>query len=269
MSWLSSLFGGGDNSQAMINAAWQQYYDQQDKAKSDAAAAAQIAALQDLMKPSEADTRLANLQATQAEQDAATAAARRAAGNVVSGTFTPGFESTYLPSTAADPYEAQAYATQRGTAEDYLTNLLKRGVITETGYQGGESALEAQAPRVRQQLKDLGDTIIGQGRSALTDIGNQANQAAATYAGTGPFDITPYTTNLGSTAGEFTAGLSDKYLGQVPTGLFDTSSLASSAGAASGAQNTPFDRLALAGTNTGDTYDPNAPVTPKKPVSVF
>jgi hypothetical protein len=269
MSWLSNLFGGGDNSQSMINAAWQQYYDQQDKARSDAAAAQQIAALQELMKPSEADTRLKNLQATQAEQDAETAATRRAAGGAVSSAFTPGFESTYLPSTAADPYEAQAYATQRGKAEDYLTNLLKRGVITQTGYQGGETALESQAPRVRQQLKDLGDTIIGQGRSALTDIGNKANLAASTYSGTTPFDVSPYVGQLGPTAAGFEAGLSDKYLGQVPTGLFDTSSLASSAGAASGAQNTPFDRLALAGTNTGDTFDPNAPTTPKKPVSVF
>lgn len=281
MSWLSELFGGGGEDPAAVRAREAATLAQQQKSQQDAEAAAQqqrdqqfaamMESLRQMNAPSPEDERLKALQAQQAEQEAQRTDLRQKAMASLGGVITPDFEYGAIPTTFADPYAASAYTAQRKKADDYLSNLLKRGVITQQGYAGGQAALDEQAPRVRSQLADVGNTLLGAERGALTDIANRAKSTASTIDLGQNFDPSAYGTEIQNSIANFVKSLPDKYAGAVPEGLFDTSSLAAKAGAAQGAQNLPFDP------NVGS---PNLPITseedtvpkdqtPKRTTSVF
>jgi hypothetical protein len=185
----------------------------------------------------------------QSKQDAARTAATRAADTA----FGPDYANSRITSSLDDPILGDINTEQRGRADSYLTNLLKRGVITQAGYQGGEGNLDLQGSRVRDTLNDLAGGILSTGRQGLTDVSNRAHNAASNLNLGSNFDVGAYTNEANKSFDDFVSGLGDKIRGSISQPLYDTSGLAAIAGAASGAQNTKFDPQALAGvlSNTG------------------
>lgn len=267
MGWFDRIFtvGGGEDPLAV-----QQRMEGQRRL--DAEAAARAAAQQQQMQIDY----LNQLRADQAAKDAAEAAkdptaTRNAALASINQTFAPEFESSYVPTNITDPYEEAAYKQQRETADEYLNRLLKRGVITDTGRAAAASNLDTQGARVRQQLRDLGDTLVNAEREKVKGYAGRARErASALNVGEG-FDITPYSTGAQGELTNFTSGLSDLYNSQVPTDLFDTSSLGAIAGGAQGAGNTPFDPDIQPGqyVTLSDKNDPFADTTKKRSATVF
>lgn len=196
-------------------------------------------------------------------------ASRESAIRGVNQNFAPDFERQRFGDTFDDPYIAEAAKGQRDTADSYITNLLKRGVVTQTGATGATEALNKQDPRVRDQLDQLGQGVLASGRQSLADVGNRARTAASTLdLGSTPFDINRYTGEADAAYNDFTSKFGDKFKSLIPDNLYDTSGLASAAGIAQGQQNTAFDPNALAGFMSQDQQpteeDPTNPLKKKK-----
>lgn len=268
MGWFDRIFtaGGGEDPLAV-----QQRAEGQRRLDAAAAQAAQDRAMQMQIDY------LNQLRADQAAKEAAEAAkdptaTRQAALSSIGQYFAPEFESSFVPDTSTDALEAEAYNAQRGTADEYLNRLLKRGVITDTGRAAAAANLDTQGARVRQQLKDLGDTIVNAEREKIGGYAGRAKErASALNVGEG-FDITPYSTGAQNELASFTSGLPDLYKSQVPTDLFDTASLGAIAGGAQGAGNTPFDPDIQPGqfaSTSADETDPFADKTKKRTSTVF
>jgi len=283
MSWLSSLFGGSDDSQSQINAAWAQYFAQQEQqrqqeearkaqqAAQDAETArqqeqqrefdAQLQLLQQQNQPTPLEQQQQEQQITDLQTQQQRDALRQSALGQVNQAFTPEFEQAALPSTFDDPYVQQAYSTERAKADDYLNNLLKRNVITQQGFQGGEAAAEAQAPGARTTLADVGNQLLEAQRQKYTDIANRARNTASTLDIGQTFDPSVYTNELGTAENEFANTFGDVYGARAPKGLFDLKALSQAAGTAQGAQNLAFDPAAVqAGTSDETAF----PIPPKR-----
>lgn len=214
---------------------------------------------------------LNQLRADQAQKEAALAAqdptaTRNAAMQAINSKYAPGFESTYLPSVYDDPLATTVYGEQRGKADERLNALLKRGVITNTGYNAGVKNLDEQGARVRTQLQGIGQTLLDAERAKLGGIVDTGRQAAGSLGVGQAFDLNPYDTQVQSELGDFGTKFADSFRAGVPGDLFDTSSLAAVSGGAQGVGNTPFDRNALAGIDTGTTEDTSDPFSGQKPV---
>jgi len=260
MSWLSSLFGGGGEDPEAVRQR------QAEAARLQAVAAQQASDRQMQMQLDNLNQLRADQQAKEAAIAAKDPTATRSAANrQLDTTFAPGFESTYLPDTYDDPLAGDIYNEQYGKATSYLDNLRKRGVITDTGYGAGAKELDTQGSRVRTQLQDIGKTLLDQERSKLGDIANTGRQRASTLEVGDPFDVNPYSSQVQSSIGDFGSKFADMFRAGVPGDLFDTSALASIAGGAQGAGNTPFDPNAVAGPVTS-SEDPNDPFSGQKPV---
>lgn len=181
--------------------------------------------------------------------------------------FQPEFERSRIADTADDSYINDIVGAQRGKADDYITNLLNRHVITAPGAEGARHNLDEQGARVRTQLNDLGSQTLASGRQGLTDIANRGRQAASTLDLGSVFDPSKFGQEADQSSASFLSGLGDTLKSAVPGNLFDTSGLAASAGVAQGAQNTNFDPRALAGLNIHD--DTQAPIDPNKKRGIF
>lgn len=190
----------------------------------------------------------------------ASGAARDRATRGVDTAFAPGFESARIGDTLDDPILADIQKTQRGSADQIIQNMLKRGVVTSTGATAGEASLDKQDPRVRSMLDQLGGGVLEGGRDKLRGIADTARSRAATLNLGQSFDPATFTGQADTSFNDFMSKLSDSIKGQTPEGLYDTSGLAAAAGAGQGAQNTAFDPKALAGIispdNTDDTTKP-------------
>lgn len=251
MSWLSSLFGGGGEDPEAVR---------QRQAAADAAARASAQQVSDRQMQMQLDY-LNQLRADEQTKDAALAAkdptaTRQAARTSLSNYFVPEFESSFVPGTITDPYETAAYNTQRGSADEFLDRLFKRGVITESGKAAGTKELDRQGAGVRQQLQSISDSILGGERAKLGDIANRGFERAGSLNVGEGFDISPYSTAAQNELGTFTSGLSDAYNSMVPTDLFDTSVLGNIAGSAQFAGNRPFDPDITPGAPKEDDTDP-------------
>jgi hypothetical protein len=185
-------------------------------------------------------------------------AAREKALRGANATFAPDFEMSRISNATDDPFIADVMKGQRGDADAYINNLLKRGVVTKTGYDAGVANLNNQDARVRSTLSDLGSGLLDTGRQGLTNIANRAKTNASTLDLGTNFDPSVYSKEADTSFNDFLSSLGDKLKAQVPGNLYDTSGLASVAGAAQGAQNLPFDPSALAGLITPNPdEDPN------------
>lgn len=161
-----------------------------------------------------------------------------------------------VPGSLDDPAIESVFGTQRSKAQDYINNLVKRGVVTPEGQQRGVSALDTQAPGVRSKLNDIGNLLLEQERGKVRGIYNEGATAAGSVGAGQGFDPTPYVTRAQSDVSGFSGGLSDAIAAQVPGDLFDTSGLASSSGApSSGQTNLDYDPYAVSGgqLKTGDS----------------
>lgn len=174
-------------------------------------------------------------------------ATRNKATRDINTTFAPDFETSRIGDTADDAILSGIQGEQRSKADDYVNNLVKRGVITSSGQAAANKNLDDQGARVRTILDELGRSSLESGRSRLTDIANRGRQAASNLTPGNTFDPNSYVGQANQAFDEFTAGLGDSIRSKVPGDLYDTSSLASIAGSAQGAGNLKFDPSALAG----------------------
>jgi hypothetical protein len=259
MSWLSELFGGGgEDPEAVRQRAAGQ-------ARIDAENAAKAAASQQQMQIDYLNSLRADQAAKDAKMEAMDPTAlRTSAMNTIGGYFTPEFENTFVPGGITDPLEQQIYGEQRGTADEYLNRLFKRGVITESGKAAAAADLDKQGARVRQQLQDISDAIIGAEREKIGGIAGRAKERASGLNVGESFDLTPYSSAAQSELGTFQGGLGDLFKSQVPDNLFDTSALGSIAGGAQFAGNRPFEPDITPGTpapkEEEDPYSGQKPV---------
>lgn len=178
--------------------------------------------------------------------------------------FGPDYANQRISSTLDDPILADIDAAQRGRADEYIQNLLKRHVITDTGAAGARRNLEEQGAAVRSQLGQIGSDVLSEGRGKLSDILGRARSSAGNVQLGQNYDIAPYQNELDQAYNEFTSNLGENIKSQLGGPLYDTSGLAAAAGAASGAQNTKFDPLALAGIPEEEQPIGTTPGTPRR-----
>lgn len=173
------------------------------------------------------------------------------------GQFAPsGFETRAIGDTSDDATLAAILQEQRQTADNYLRNLLDRGVVNSAGFQAGENDLTGQEYGAKARLQDIGNQTIQSGRSKISNIANTARSGAANYELGDNFDPYSYSNDINAALSDFFANLGGTIRGAVPQGLFTTAGLANIAGAAQGAQNLKFSPAALAGTSS-DKEDKN------------
>lgn len=163
--------------------------------------------------------------------------------------FGTGFEQRLLPSTAADETINKIQQEQFGEAQSYIDNLLSRGVIQQSGYDAALKNLQGQSAKVNTQLQDIGSNLVAGGQQKLTDIGNQAGQAAGNLTLGGKFNTAPYVNQTAQAIQNFQKGLRGQFDTQLQSGpLFDITGLETVAGKAQGPANTAFNPYALQNT---------------------
>jgi hypothetical protein len=260
---------GSNPSDDYQNFLWQAYYAEQERLK-------QEFYLQEQAKQAEQE------KAAQTAVTGQTAAAQQAAPYTPpSGTerlasltslLPPGFETSLAPSSLVDPYVEQAYTGARSTADEYLSNMLKRGTITPSGYSTGVSALDVQAPDIRQKYQDLGDLLISQEQAGLRGIASEG-QAAAEDVSQTSFDPSTYKSQVEKNVSDFTSGLPSAYSEQVssrsPQIAFNLSNLGATTGAVQSPQGIQADPYAsnIGSATASDETAP--PPSQKRKASVF
>jgi hypothetical protein len=158
---------------------------------------------------------------------------------------------------------------QFNSADQIIQNMLNRGVITSTGYDAAEKALKGQIPGVNSQLDQIGQGQIALGQKSLNDITSGGKSTASGLTLGTTFDPYSYTGKVDQAYSDFISKLGDNIKAAVPGNLFDTSSLASIAGASQGAQNTKFDPNALAGILNPNANDNSSSGNRTNTTSVF
>lgn len=167
--------------------------------------------------------------------------------NTIDSILPQNFSTQRITNDVDDATIEAILGEQRGTAEDYLSNLLARGVVTNSGYQGGLKNLDRQAGSARASLDEIGRSLLEGGRGDIDQIITGAQQAASNLRLGQQFDPYSYKSQAQEELENFFSTLGNSFRSKAPTDLFDTSGLAGVAGASQGAQNTKFDANALAG----------------------
>lgn len=168
-------------------------------------------------------------------------------GSALDNVFSPDFQTKALPFAMDQPYVTSIVGDQRSQADNIIQNMLKRGVLTNTGVAGAEADLDRQAPGIKGQVQQLADSTIAGGQQKLQDIANQARTSAGTLKLGQSFDPSQYGSQENDAFTQFINGLSDSIKAKVPGNLFQTNGLAAIGGAAQGAGNTAYDPTAASG----------------------
>jgi len=180
----------------------------------------------------------------------------------LSNLFPTNFETGKISDSLDDPILAGILGEQRGSADNIVNNMLKRGVITDAGKSAASADLDRQSFSVQDRLRELGASTLASGRQGLTDVANRGRQAASTLNLGQSFDPYSYSSDVDKAFNDFIGNLSGSIRAKVPGSLFNTSSLAAIAGAGQGAQNTAFNPAALAGIIAGQPVNPDDPNKP-------
>lgn len=176
--------------------------------------------------------------------------------------FSPDFETKKVPLTIDDPYLSSIEKEQRGNADAIIQNMLKRGVLTNTGATGASADLDRQEAGVRGKLQGFGDAVVAGGQQKLKDVAQQARTTAGTLKLGQAFDPSTYSQNADQVFNDFVSSLGDQIKSKVTGNLFQTNGLSAIGGASQGAGNTAYDPRAAAG-----IIDPYADDTKKNAVS--
>lgn len=189
------------------------------------------------------------------------------AGTMLDKLFTPNYAQTRITNTMDDPIIASIINDQRSGADAIIQNMLKRGVITDTGAAASEKDLDSQLPGIRTKLNTIGDQAISGGQQKLNDIINQARTTAGTLKLGQSFDPSTYSTNVDQAFNDFIGSLGDTIKSNVTGNLFNTGGLSTVAGAAQGAGNTAYNPKAAAGVI--DDSDQTNNTTNKQSENIF
>lgn len=158
-----------------------------------------------------------------------------------------GFATRRIANDTDDPFLEAILEERRADADDYVRNLLDRGVVTQTGYDAAISELDDQRAGANARLQDIGLAELERGRGSLRDIASTGRSAASNLRLGDVFDPYAYQGDIDTAQAEFFSRLGENLRAASPDNLFDTSGLAGIAGATQGAQNTVFDPDAVAG----------------------
>ena len=175
-----------------------------------------------------------------------------------------GFAKQLIGDTADDPFIATILGDERAKAQQYIDNLLARGVVTDSGYGAALEDLERQTFGAENTLNTIGMSALEGGRTNLRDIGADARSAASNLKLGGGFDPFSYQRDINSATEMFLSGLGDQLRGLTPQDLFLTDELGNIAGARQGAGNTAFDPEAILGFGTDDDEDEDNPKKKEK-----
>lgn len=236
------------------------YKAEQSAAQQAAAAAAtagatqQAAAVNPVAGPTQADT------------------ASAALGKLLQGFGGVAGGANFVPGSLDDSAIEGVFGAQRNKAQDYIGNLLKRGVVTPSGQTTALASLGTQEPGVRNKLNDVGNLLLEQERSKVRGIYNEGVQATGQLLAGSEFDPTPYVSRAQQSVGGFQGGLADAIAASAGGDLFDTSGLTSSAGApASGQAQLDFDPYAGTGNKltTGLESGGSSSSTKRRSTAVF
>lgn len=158
------------------------------------------------------------------------------------------FASRYLPDTLDDPFVSSAVGAQRGKADQFIQNMLKRGTLTEAGRGGATKVLDDQTAGVTSKLNQLSSALLGADRNRLTDFANTKRNEVAGIPPSASFDPTPYVNQVAQTGQGYASTFGSRFNETLPAGdLFDTSGIAGAGGGVSSPQNVLFDPYAQEG----------------------
>lgn len=157
------------------------------------------------------------------------------------------FQTKRIADTADDAIIDSILEERYNTAENYVRNLLDRGVVTQSGYDAAIKDLARQRPGAKSQLSEFGLGELERGRSKLSSIVNDARSEASNLRLGQMFDPYGYSEQVNRAGEEFFTGLGERLRGAAPEDIFTTTGLAGIAGAAQGAQNTKFNPGAISG----------------------
>jgi hypothetical protein len=164
-----------------------------------------------------------------------------------------GFASKRIDDTVDDSIIEAILAEQYQTGENYIRNLLDRGVVTNSGFEGARKNLEGQRAGAKSRLSETGMGLLNKGRGDAENLVNTDRSSVSNMRLGTAYDPYDLGTRLNNQFTDFFANLGDKFRAASPTNLFDTSGLAGIAGASQGAGNTVFNPQAVAG--VGDDED--------------
>jgi hypothetical protein len=186
----------------------------------------------------------------------------------------PDFASRFEPDTVASPFVQSALTSGRSKADDFISNMLKRGTLSEAARGKAVNAIDTQAPTVSSKLSGLGSTLLASDRAKLTDLANTARGTAQQTPEGTTFDPTPLVNQIASAGQGYAGSFGDRFNASLPPGdLFDTSGIAGASGAVTGPQNVSYDPYAQEGgkltTGLGDTSSAPPSVTGKRRTSIF
>jgi hypothetical protein len=277
MSWLSELFSG-DSSTTITPPTPEQaanYYRQ--------AKANNPAYYEQYLKQSDPEWLAAQQAATQAATTTAQASnpTPEAAKAVYSGPtaeaklqalLPAGFENTLIPSTTDDPYIESSLGKARGTAQQFIENMFRRGTVSGSGRTAGLSAISAQDPTVKGKLEGVSNALLEGGRAKLRGVSSRGYGAATGQSGE-TFDPNPYYNEANTSAAQFLSAFPGSYttaVGDAGIG-YDTSGLGGSAGGVTSPANVAYDPYAVEGgkLSTGLEESGTPPPSKKRSTAVF
>lgn len=166
--------------------------------------------------------------------------AQRANNNSkVTGTFTPGFETSYIPRNSIDSIVNDILTGQTNTAQQQIDFQRKRGLLNDAGYNTAEQKLGDQGQAARSTLTGLATGVLNKDYSDLTSIvGNAGNAANAWSLGNPDFSLDPYKQQVQDTATRDLSNLGGDVKSALgSTQLFDIPSIIAAAGITQGPQN--------------------------------
>jgi len=184
-----------------------------------------------------------------------------------------GFESRLLPDTLDDPFVNTALTKGRGTADEFISNMLRRGTLSDTGGIKARASLDKQTPGATNKLNDISMALLNADRGKLTNLAN-AKRAGAQQAGPS-YDPSGDINEINTTGQGFAGSFGDRFNAALPAGdLYDVSGLGAAGGGVTSPQNVQYDPYAQEGgkLNTGlqaTGGEQAAPTKKKRTTAVF
>jgi len=152
--------------------------------------------------------------------------------------FGGNFASQYLPDTLLDDTINQTLNSQYGDAQSVLERGLARGQYNERGFNAGLGSLNNARTAQQARLNTIEGDLLSGYRNKLSDVRNNAFNAATGYQLGDTFNLEDFTSQANSIANNARANAPGEFLSAVgTTPLFDLGSIGGAAGIAQGAVN--------------------------------